>query len=84
MCTSICCTLQLIKEPALFPGKVLRRAIDMKALFVQCHTAFHTLSMTSINSMPDEIERIYCTLYNVNSYVQCVDGTVAGFMYCIY
>ena len=40
--------LKETKEPAMFSSKVLRRAIEMKALFLQCHTFFHTLSITEI------------------------------------
>ncbi|KAK2167471.1 hypothetical protein LSH36_27g04002 [Paralvinella palmiformis] len=38
-------------DPAMFSSVVLRRAIDMKTYFLQCHTFFHTLSLTELQSI---------------------------------
>ena len=42
------CVDERTEEPCMFSSKVLRKAIEMKALFLQCHAFFHTLSINDV------------------------------------
>uniref|UniRef100_A0A1I8J1V0 non-specific serine/threonine protein kinase n=2 Tax=Macrostomum lignano TaxID=282301 RepID=A0A1I8J1V0_9PLAT len=49
------CVRQKIQEPAMFSSQVLRRAIEMRALFLQCHSMFHCVPIPTLQAvMPPE------------------------------
>lgn len=43
-----CFPSQSSRDPAMFSSRVLRRAVELKALFLQCHASFHVLSITDV------------------------------------
>ncbi|ELU16141.1 hypothetical protein CAPTEDRAFT_214304 [Capitella teleta] len=48
------------KDPAMFSSSILSRALEKKALFLQCHSNFHSLSITDIqNIMPPKSNADY-------------------------
>ena len=45
------CTDMRTDEPTLFSSTVLRKAVELKALFLQCHSFFHVLSINDIQGL---------------------------------
>ena len=70
---------RLATQPCFHP-RFLRRAIETKALFLQCHTFFHTLSMRDIQS-----ELTLCSLHHKDLLhpctVACVESQSASWVY---
>ncbi|ELT89642.1 hypothetical protein CAPTEDRAFT_187033 [Capitella teleta] len=54
------CMKSTSRDPAMFSSKILRRALEMKALFLQCHAFFHVLSISDVqNTMPPQSSADY-------------------------
>ncbi|XP_064626432.1 uncharacterized protein LOC135487048 [Lineus longissimus] len=48
------------KHPTMFPSSVLRRAVEMKAMHLQCHAFFHSLATSEVQAMmPPEASEDY-------------------------
>ncbi|XP_013414940.1 uncharacterized protein LOC106176900 [Lingula anatina] len=75
------------KDPTLFSSNVLHRAIDKKALFLQCHNFFHTLSIAEVQAnMPPDSDDTFDlnfqdTVRDLNS-LQDKLGYDACFLFC--